>query len=162
MLAKVINRPRTTSLTPTTLSTFPSISSLFDEFMNIDKLLDNNLTLSSSSLSLPTTMYKKDNKIHMLIDLSNYVGVDRDNINLDWHDGVLTVSGEYKKTQDISIPSDATILLDEMNNDTSTYSFTRSYDLSRYGVKGDDTKAKFKDGVLKLTIPINSRKIRIE
>ncbi len=71
-------------------------------------------------------------------------GVKREDVNVDLHNGVLTVSGERKEESE---KAGSGYLIRERRHG----SFRRSMTLPE-GVQEDDIKAGFSDGVLEITV----------
>ncbi len=83
-----------------------------------------------------------ESAIHVSVELP---GVDRENVNLQFHDGVLTVSGEkkYEKSSE-----------DEESKRQERYygKFYRSVSIPT-DIDSENIKAQYKDGILKITLP---------
>lgn len=83
-----------------------------------------------------------ESAIHVSVELP---GVDRENVNLQFHDGVLTVSGEkkYEKSSE-----------DEESKRQERYfgQFYRSVSIPT-DIDSENIKAQYKDGILKITLP---------
>lgn len=73
-------------------------------------------------------------------------GMKREDVDISFHDGVLTVSGEHKEEHEEE-NKDSKYLLRERRYG----SFRRSMTLPQ-GVDEDDIKASFKEGVLEVTV----------
>lgn len=88
--------------------------------------------------------------IDAVIDNGNLVikaelpGMKREDVDISFHDGVLTVSGEHKEEEE---KEDSRYLLKERRYG----SFRRSMTLPQ-GVDEDNIKASFKEGVLEVTV----------
>jgi len=89
-------------------------------------------------------IYEKDNLINFEVEVP---GVSKENINVTVDEGVLTISGEIKNEKE-----------DEGKNYYRTErkygSFSRSFTLGE-NINENDIQAKFTDGILKVTIPVN-------
>lgn len=128
----------------------------------INKLLDENLFRSryfddeiSSNIWAPSIdMYETDDDIVIKAELP---GVSKKDINIEIKDGFLTLKGERKKEEDIK---------EENYHRVERYhgSFQRSFSLPSQ-VDQDKVKAKFKDGLLEITLPkvekVKPKKIEI-
>ena len=98
----------------------------------------------------------KDQKLITRVDLP---GMKKDDVQVEVQDGLLTLSGERKKeTKEEK---------DNVYREEREYgSFCRTIPLPK-GVKSDDIKASFKDGVLEVIVPLpavaetNGKKIAI-
>lgn len=85
----------------------------------------------------------KDNKLVTRIDLP---GMKKEDVLVQVHDGLLTLSGERKKEMKEE--------KDNIFREEREYgSFCRTVPLPR-GVKPEDIKASFADGVLEVTVPL--------
>lgn len=133
----------------------------------LDRMFDEPWTLfrpPSDLVSTDTPMWApkvdvvtKDNALVTRVDLP---GVKKDDVLVEVQDGYLTLSGERQKE-----------LKEEDNNfyreEREHGSFCRSIPLPK-GVKADDVKATFSNGVLEVTVPLpaaeksNGRKIPIQ
>lgn len=99
----------------------------------------------------------KDNKLVTRVDLP---GMKKEDVLVEVEDGILTLSGERKK----EVKEEK----DNVYREEREYgSFCRSVPLPK-GVKADDVKATFNNGVLEVTVPLpaaaapNGRKIPIQ
>ncbi len=87
-------------------------------------------------------IYNEDNSIVVKAELP---GVDKDNINIDVKDRVLTLKGERS--------SDNEVKEDKYYRRERTFGkFERRFSLPE-NVNADDIKADYKDGVLRIEIP---------
>lgn len=99
--------------------------------------------------------YRQDGRYVVKVDLP---GVNPKDVNLSFEDGYLTIQGERKRLQEIE---ESSVLRDEV----CYGAFHRSLCIPE-GVKADSIKAKYHDGVLEITAPIEEkflpRKIEVE
>jgi len=72
-------------------------------------------------------------------------GCDKNNINVSYDDGVLTIAASYEETAE---EKDKNYIRRERRRGN----FSRSLSIPE-DVKADEIKASFKDGVLKVTLP---------
>lgn len=72
-------------------------------------------------------------------------GCDKNNINVSYDDGVLTIAASYEETAE---EKDKNYIRKERRRGN----FSRSLSIPE-DVKADEIKASFKDGVLKVTLP---------
>lgn len=97
---------------------------------------------------------------HYLLE-ADLPGFDKKDIHLDINDDVLTVSAERHSKIEEKDKKDKVVRIER-----SYGSYSRQFDVS--GVKTDEIKAKYDNGVLKLTLPkkekieSNSRRLEIE
>ena len=82
---------------------------------------------------------------HYLLE-SDLPGFDKNDIHLDIDNDILTVSAERHSQLEEKDKKDKVIRMER-----SYGSYSRSFDVS--GVKTDEIKAKYENGVLKLTLP---------
>jgi HSP20 family protein len=135
------------------------IPSLFSDFFNSERLFDFGLPSMNASSSLPAVNVKETAN-EFIIDVAA-PGLKRDDFNISIENDALIISAEKEKSSEEK----------EENYTRKEYSynsFSRAFSLPNY-VKGDDIKAKYSDGVLKLTIPKTedakkkaSKKIKID
>ena len=87
-------------------------------------------------------IYNEDNHIVLKAELP---GVDKDNINIDVKDRVLTLKGE--RSSDNEVKED-----NYYRRERSFGKFERRFSLPE-NVNADDIKADYKDGILRVEIP---------
>ena len=99
--------------------------------------------------------YRHDGRYVIKVDLP---GVSPKDVHLTYEDGYLTVEGERKRHQEVD---ESSILRDEV----CYGSFRRSLFIPE-GIKTDRIKAKYHDGVLEVTVPLEEKylpkKIEVE
>ena len=122
-----------------------NVMSLFDDVEQmISQAFNYPLQTENGSLSYSPLMNinEADSKYLVTIDLP---GVDKKDVEVNVSDGILTVSGERKVVNQ-----------DSENNrvrcESTHGAFSRSFELSTE-IETDKIKAKFKNGVLTITIP---------
>ena len=100
-------------------------------------------TIDGAAWAPKVDVVTKDNKLVTRVDLP---GMTKDNVNVEVADGMLTLSGERKKeTKEEK---------DNYFREEREYgSFCRSVPLPK-GVKSEDVKATFVNGVLEVTVPL--------
>ena len=86
---------------------------------------------------------------HYLLE-ADLPGFEKKDISLDIHGDTLTVRAERKSKVEEKDKKDKVIRMER-----SYGAYTRSFDIS--GVDADKIKAKYKDGVLRLTLPKQER-----
>jgi HSP20 family protein len=92
--------------------------------------------------SVPVDIYEKKGQVHMDFELP---GLSKDDISIELNGDTLTVSGKVEKDKTI----------DEENyyrSERSYGEFSRSFTIPS-DVKEKDIKAKFDNGILKITFP---------
>ena len=87
-------------------------------------------------------VYEYDDKIGIVAEIP---GLDKKQLNIEVEDNVLTISGDKHTVAD---DEGAKVLRRELK----ASSFRRSFELGEL-LDGDSVKAKFKDGVLSVSIP---------
>ena len=115
-----------------------SLSNLFDFGMpsiaRFGKMFDEFLGKEAPSNQLPADMYEDDKNFYVRMELP---GVDKNTINLEIENAVLTCSGSYSE---------------KTENGKVDYSFKRSISVPD-GASPDQISASHKDGVLTVTLP---------
>lgn len=103
----------------------------------------------------PVDIYETDDAIVMKAELP---GIDRKDIQLEVRDGVLTLKGERRFEKEVKQENYHRI-------ERAYGAFARSFTLPNT-VQPDKVKARFKDGVLEVTLPkaeeTRSRQIQVE
>ena len=100
-------------------------------------------TIDDAAWAPKVDVVTKDNKLVTRVDLP---GVKREDVNVEMTDGMLTLSGERNK--------DTKEEKDNYFREEREYgSFCRTVPLPK-GVKADDVKATFTNGVLEVTVPL--------
>ncbi|MCX7978104.1 MAG: Hsp20/alpha crystallin family protein [Bdellovibrionaceae bacterium] len=121
----------------------------FRDFRSFDRLLEDFYSprwkeLEKVVMSPSVDLTENKNAYMMKFDLP---GVSKDQIKIDLHDNVLTVSGERREEKETD-DKDTRCHLREV----SYGSFSRSFRFPE-AVDAEKAEAKFEDGVLRLTIP---------
>ena len=86
-------------------------------------------------------IYEYDDKIAIVAEIP---GLDKKNVTVDVEDQVLTISGDKHGLQDDGGKC--------ITRELKQSSFKRSFNLGEH-LDGDDVSAKFKDGMLSISIP---------
>ena len=86
-------------------------------------------------------VYEHDDKISIVAEIP---GLDKKNVSVDVEDQVLTISGDKHGLQDDGGKC--------ITRELKQSSFKRSFNLGDH-LDGDDVSAKFKDGMLSISIP---------
>ena len=128
---------RDTFLTP--------FDALFDQVVNtqfpdIAKTVGVNPYKGSSYPKI--NVYEWDDKVGIIAEIP---GLRKKDLNIQVEDGILTISGNKHNTFDVD---GAKVLRRELKQS----SFKRSFELGEL-LDGDDISAKFKDGILSVSIP---------
>ena len=100
-------------------------------------------TIDGASWAPKVDVMAKDNKLVTRVDLP---GMKKEDVNVEVADGMLTLSGERKK--EFKEEKD-----DYFREEREYGSFCRTVPLPK-GVKAEDIKATFTNGVLEVTVPM--------
>ncbi len=127
----------------------PQLPSIWEEpfklMSNVGKMLDGfHNSLSFGTGYGRTDIYEKDGELHYDIELP---GLTKDDISAKIEENTLVVKGEIKR--DESISEDNYLLMERRYG-----SFQKCFSLPPQVDKVDKMKAKFEDGILKITIPL--------
>lgn len=129
---------------------------LYDPFRMFDEMEKNFFHTRENSFKVDI----RDEKDHYLLE-ADMPGVEKENIHIDVAGGFLTISA--KREQNTEEKDEKT---GYMRRERSYGSFSRSFDMS--GIREEDIKANYENGVLKLVLPKtneetpSSRRIEIE
>ena len=116
----------------------------FDFFEDFSRNLFNDF----KSNLIKTDIHETDNEYIVEAELP---GISKDNIQVTYEDGVLTISGQ-QQTDTVDEDKKGKLIRSER----SLTSVQRQYLLEN--VKEDEIKASYSDGVLKVTLPKDSNK----
>ena len=116
----------------------------FDFFEDFSRNLFNDF----KSNLIKTDIHETDNEYIVEAELP---GISKDNIQVTYEDGVLTISGQQ---QIDTVDEDKKGKL--IRSERSSTSLRRQYLLEN--VKEDEIKASYSDGILKVTLPKDSNK----
>jgi HSP20 family protein len=100
-------------------------------------------TIGGAAWAPKVDVIAKDNKLVTRVDLP---GMKKEDVNVEVADGMLTLSGERKK--EFKEEKD-----DYFREEREYGSFCRTVPLPK-GVKSEDVKASFINGVLEVTVPL--------
>ena len=118
---------------------------IFDDVEQMmHQAFDHSFENGSSRLSYSPLMNVSETESDYLV-MMDLPGVEKKDVEVNLSDGILTVSGERKTSE----RSDGN---NRIWYETSNGAFSRSFELTSDIVE-EKIKAKFKDGVLNLTIP---------
>ena len=116
----------------------------FDFFEDFSRNLFNDF----KSNLIKTDIHETDNEYIVEAELP---GISKDNIQVTYEDGVLTISGQ-QQTDTVDEDKKGKLIRSER----SSTSLRRQYLLEN--VKEDEIKASYSDGILKVTLPEDSNK----
>ena len=118
----------------------PFYSNFLDDFLNTG------LSAFEDRRGVPALNVKEDEK-ELALEL-RVPGMKKEDIHLDYKDGILTISGEKNEEKDL-------------RREFTSYSFHRSFELpeERYDVA--KAQAAYKDGILEVTLPKKEQKDKV-
>ena len=116
---------------------------IFDELMNKSfPTFQEEVGVSFNQGAYPkVNVYEYDDKVGIVAEIP---GLDKKNVTVDVEDGVLTISGDKH-----GFDTDGGKCI---TRELKQSSFKRSFTLGEH-LSGDDISAKFKDGMLSISIP---------
>ena len=126
----------------------------------LDELFNTGLSVFEDRRGVPALNVKEDDK-ELVLELK-VPGLKKEDIHLDYNNGILTISGEKKKKKEEKDKDKY------LRREFCSYSFQRSFELpeDRYDV--GKAQAAYKDGILEVTLPKKeqqdkvSRKIEVK
>ena len=131
---------------------------VFDDWPSLRRPFFGRATTSESSAWSPKVdVFERDNRLVMKLDLP---GMKKEDVSVEVTDGHLALSGERRRETDEKKD-------DFFRSEREYGSFYRAIPLPD-GVKLEDVKATFADGVLEVSVPLparpetNVRKVQIE
>ena len=125
----------------------PFYSNFLDDFLNTG------LSAFEDRRAVPALNVKEDEK-ELALEL-RVPGMKKEDIHLDYKDGILTISGEKNEEKE---EKDRDKYL---RREFTSYSFHRSFELpeERYDVA--KAQAAYKDGILEVTLPKKEQKDKV-
>jgi len=121
---------------------------MFNVFDDVEKMVNQAFGHSireaevTAQLQPLLDVYETDSSIELSVDLP---GVEKKDVDLNVSNGLLTITGERKKTASESIEG-------RFWQETSFGTFKRSFELTDAVVE-EKIKAQFRNGVLKISLP---------
>ncbi len=122
-----------------------SIPSLFNDFFSREMYNWGETNFSNEGTTLPAVNVKEDND-NFEVQLAA-PGMKKDNFKIHLDGNLMTISSESSFENEDNKGDDYT------RREFSYQSFQRSFTLPKDVVDADNIKAKYADGILKLTIP---------
>ena len=119
---------------------------MLDPFNEMDRFFDNWSGASMSNFAPAVDVWEDENNVYVETPLP---GVDAEKVNISIENDILTIEGSQEKKSEV----------DEKNyyrKEVRYGSFHRAVALPA-AVKGDDAKAEYAEGVLKIEIPKEER-----
>jgi HSP20 family protein len=132
------------NLVKTNGSLFPAIPSLLDNFFGRDWLDAAMDDWRKSSSSLPAVNVQ-ENDHDFMIEVAA-PGMKRDDFKIELDNDVLSISSQKEDSHEEKEGN-------YTRREFSCQSFQRSFSLPQDSVKGDEIKAKYADGILRITVP---------
>lgn len=119
----------------------------------LDELLNTGISAFEDRRGVPALNVKEDEN-ELALEL-RVPGMNKENIHLDYQDGVLTISGERNEEREEKDKDKY------LRREFSSYSFHRSFELpeDRYDVA--KAEAAYKDGILEVTLPKKEQKDKV-
>jgi len=125
---------------------FPTIPSLFEDFLMRDWLDSNHGNWKSTGSTLPAVNVGETNDA-FLIEVAA-PGMKREDFHVELDNHMLTISSEREdRKEDASKDGQYT------RREFSYQSFRRSFSLPENKVEGDKISARYQDGILYITVP---------
>ena len=125
-------------------SLFPAIPSLLDDFFGRDWLDSTMANWRTSGSTMPAVNVQETNDDYMIEVAAP--GMKRDDFKIELDNNVLTISSQREDSHE-EMDGNYT------RREFSYQSFQRSFTLPQNGVKGEEIKAKYVDGILRITVP---------
>jgi HSP20 family protein len=124
---------------------FPSVPSFFNDFFNSDLMDWGMSNFAGSRQTLPAVNVREtDNEF--LVEVAA-PGMERKDFSVDYDNGKLTISSEKKEEHKEEKGEKIT------RREFNYQSFQRVFNISEDLVKTDDISARYKDGILTITLP---------
>lgn len=119
----------------------------------LDELLNTGLSTFEDRRGVPALNVKEDDN-ELLLEF-RVPGMNKEDIYLDYNNGILTVSGERNEEREEKDKDKY------VRREFSSYSFQRSFELpeDRYDVI--NAQAAYKDGILEVTLPKKEQKDKV-
>lgn len=125
----------------------PIYSGLLDEFF------DDGLSAFEDRRGLPALNIKDDEK-ELVLEF-RVPGMKKGDIHLDYHNGILTVSGERNEEREEKDKEKY------LRREFSSYSFHRSFELPEERYEVAEAKASYNDGILEINLPKREQKDKV-
>lgn len=119
----------------------------------LDELLNSGLSAFEDRRGVPALNIKEDDK-ELALEL-RVPGMKKEDIHLDYKDGILTISGERNEEKEEKDKDKY------LRREFTSYSFHRSFELpeDRYDVA--NAEAAYRDGILEVTLPKKEQKDKV-
>lgn len=126
-------------------SILPSLPSFIDRFFDGELMDWNSNNYSSSNSTLPSVNVKEDEN-EFKIEVAA-PGLKKDDFKVDYDNGRLTISSEYKNENEEKDGEKVT------RREFSYQSFKRSFTVSQNVVNAEKISANYKNGILYISLP---------
>lgn len=119
----------------------------------LDELLNSGLSAFEDRRGVPALNVREDEK-ELALEL-RVPGLKKEDIHLDYNNGILTISGERNEEKEEKDKDKY------LRREFTSYSFHRSFELpeDRYDVA--KAEAAYKDGILEVTLPKKEQKDKV-
>src|SRR5688572_24581350 len=125
---------------------FPTIPSLFEDFILRDLLDSSNGNWKANGATLPAVNVGETNDAFVIEVAAP--GMSRENFHVELDNHVLTISSNREERNE-DVARDGQYTRREFNYQA----FQRSFSLPENKVEGDKISAQYKDGILHITVP---------
>ncbi|WP_317195214.1 Hsp20/alpha crystallin family protein [Chryseosolibacter histidini] len=125
-------------------SLFPAIPSLLDDFFGRNWLDSTVANWRTSGATMPAVNVQETNDDYQIEVAAP--GMKRDDFKIELDNNVITISSQREDSHE---EKDGNYTRREF----SYQSFQRSFTLPQNGVKGEEIKARYVDGILRITVP---------
>eukprot|EP01135_Chromosphaera_perkinsii_P011108 Nk52_evm17s2340 gene=Nk52_evmTU17s2340 len=136
------------------MALFPSTRDFFSDpffapsFGQLASSSGNNSWLEKSEFKPRCDIKETDNEIQVI---ANFPGVKKENVNVEIHDGVLSISGEMHEDREEKSKDGEEPKYHRVEREYG--SFRRSFSLPDSKIDATQVQADFQDGVLRVTVP---------
>lgn len=124
---------------------FPTFPSFFNRFLEGDLMDWNTSNFAGNNMTMPAVNIR-ENKDEFIIDVAA-PGMAKENFNINYENGRLTISSEKKDEREEKKEETFT------RREFSYMSFQRAFTIPENVVDGEKIQAKYADGILHITLP---------
>lgn len=119
----------------------------------LDEFLNNGLSAFEDRRGMPALNIKEDEN-ELVLEL-RVPGMNREDIHLDYNDGILTISGERNEEREEKDKEKY------LRREFSSYSFHRSFELPEERYDVENAQASYHDGILEVNLPKKEQKDKV-
>ncbi|WP_251619862.1 Hsp20/alpha crystallin family protein [Odoribacter lunatus] len=130
----------------------PFYSTLLDEFLNTG----NWPAQMNQNMNIPALNVREDEE-SLMLDI-RIPGMKKEDIKLDYNDGLLTISGESREEKEEEEKGKGKYLRKEF----TSYSFKRTIELPEEKYNVAEAKASYRDGILEVSMPKNKEMKKLQ